>query len=121
MKIEKLNQILRELNSSSPDIEASAMMTIDGLTIATVLSEGINEDIVGAMGAALLEIGGRTATELKRGPLEQVMVKGGKGYVVITGAGPEVVLAVVARETAKLGLIFLEVRRAADVIAATMR
>ncbi len=120
MKIEKLNEILRKLNGSTADIEASAIMSVDGLTIATRLSEGINEDRVGAMSAAIFSIGARTASELNRGKLEQVMVKGLKGYVLITDAGREAVLAVVAKETAKLGLVFLETRRAAEAISSSL-
>lgn len=117
MKVEKLNEILKDLNNSSPDVEASAVMSIDGLTIATLLSESINEDRVGAMSAAMLSIGNRTSGELNRGKLEQVMVKGEKGYVLIVGAGQEAVLAVVAGQEAKLGLVFLEARRAAEAVA----
>ncbi len=120
MKVEQLNEILRNLNGSSADIEASAVMSVDGLTIATLLSEGIDEDIVGAMGAALHAIGARTASELNRGALEQVMVKGHRGYVLIVGAGREAVLSVVATEAAKLGLVFLEARRAAEAIEHTI-
>jgi len=121
MKSHLLNDILRNLNGSSGDIEASAIMSVDGLTIATMLNESINEDLVGAMGAALLSIGTRTAAELKRGPLEQVMVKGEKGYVFVSGVGGQAVLVVVARETAKLGLVFLEVKRASEMIQEQLR
>lgn len=116
MKTEKLNEVLRGLNSSTSDIEASAIMSVDGLTIATMLIQSVDEDRVGAMSAAMLSIGQRTARELHRGALEQVMVKGERGYVLIIGAGKEAVLTVVARETARLGLVFLESKRAAKVI-----
>lgn len=116
MKPDKLNEILKHLNNSSPDIEASAVMSIDGLTIATLLTESIDEDRVGAMSAALLSIGNRTSNELSRGALEQVMVKGTKGYILIVGAGKEAVLTVVAGADAKLGLVFLEAKRAAESI-----
>lgn len=120
MKTEKLNEVLKNLNNSSPDVEASAVMSIDGLTIATALSESIDEDRVGAMSAALLSIGNRTSGELNRGTLEQVMVKGEKGYVLIVGAGKEAVLAVVAGSEAKLGLVFLEAKRAAESVAGAL-
>ena len=116
MKAEKLNDILRNLNASSTDIEASAIVSTDGLTIAAALTEGIDEDRVGAMSAAMLSLGNRTADELRRGQLEQIMIKGNKGYVMITNVGKEAVLIVVARPTAKLGLVFLDTRRAAEAI-----
>ena len=100
---------LRELQASSPDIEASAVVSVDGLSIASALPQGVEEDRVSAMSAAMLSLGERIATELGRGSLEQVYVKGEKGYVVLMSVGEEAVLTALAREQAKLGLILLEV------------
>ena len=105
---------LRELQASSPDIEASAVVSVDGLSIASALPQGVEEDRVSAMSAALLSLGERIATELGRGSLEQVYVKGEKGYVVLMSVGEEAVLTALAREQAKLGLILLDMRRAAE-------
>jgi predicted regulator of Ras-like GTPase activity (Roadblock/LC7/MglB family) len=69
------------------------------------------------MSAAMLSLGDRTAQELARGTLEQVLIKGDKGYVLMTYAGDEAVLTVLAKSNAKLGLIFLDVKRAAENIA----
>jgi uncharacterized protein len=104
---------LRELQSSSPDIEASAVVSVDGLTIASALPQGVEEDRVSAMSAAMLSLGERIASELGRGSLAQVYIKGEKGYVVLMSVGEEAVLTALAREQAKLGLILLEMRRAA--------
>ncbi len=108
---------LRELQASSPDIEASAVVSVDGLSIASALPKGVEEDRVSAMSAAMLSLGERIATELGRGSLEQVYIKGEKGYVVLMSVGVEAVLTVLAREQAKLGLIFLDMRRATEDLA----
>lgn len=105
---------LRELQASSPDIEASAIVSLDGLTIASALPQGVEEDRVSAMSAAMLSLGERIASELGRGALEQVYIKGETGYVVLMSVGEEAVLTALAREQAKLGLIFLDMRRAAQ-------
>ena len=105
---------LRELQASSPDIEASAIVSIDGLTIASALPQGVEEDRVSAMSAAMLSLGERIANELGRGSLAQVYIKGQKGYVVLMSVGEEAVLTALAIEQAKLGLILLEMRRAAE-------
>jgi predicted regulator of Ras-like GTPase activity (Roadblock/LC7/MglB family) len=104
---------LRELHASSPDTEASAVVSVDGLSIASALPHGVEEDRVSAMSAAMLSLGERIATELGRGTLEQVYIKGEKGYVVLMSVGEEAVLTALAREHAKLGLILLDMRRAA--------
>ena len=105
---------LRELQASSPDIEASAVVSVDGLSIASALPQGVEEDRVSAMSAAMLSLGERIATELGRGGLDQVYIKGDNGFIVLTSVGAEAVLTALARQEAKLGLIFLEMRRAAE-------
>ena len=107
---------LRELQASSPDIEASAVVSVDGLSIASALPQGVEEDRVSAM-SAMLSLGERIASELGRGSLEQVYIKGEKGYVVLMSVGEEAVLTALAREQAKLGLIFLDIKRAAEDLA----
>jgi uncharacterized protein len=108
---------LRDLQASSPDIEASAIVSVDGLTIASALPQGVEEDRVSAMSAAMLSLGERIASELGRGMLEQVYIKGENGYVVLMSVGEEAVLTTLAREKAKLGLILLDMRRAAEDFA----
>ena len=66
---------------------------------------------------AILGLGARTAQELARGQLEQVLIKGKNGYVLLTHAGGDAVLAVMTKASAKLGLIFLDVKRAAEAVA----
>lgn len=117
MRAEMLTSILTELNGTSADIEASGVISTDGLMMASVLPSGLDEDRVGAMSAAMLSLGDRTAQELNRGGLEQVLIKGATGYVLMTYAGNEAVLTVMAKPNAKLGLIFLDVKRAAESIA----
>jgi len=107
---------LRDLQASSPDIEASAVVSLDGLTIASALPQGVEEDRVSAMSAAMLSLGERIAGELGRGSLEQVYIKGLNGYVVLMSIGEDAVLTALAREQAKLGLIFLDMRRAAEAL-----
>ena len=105
---------LRDLQASSPDIEASAIVSVDGLPIATALPREVEEDRVSAMSAAMISLGERIASELGRGTLEQVYIKGESGYVVLMAIGEEAVLTTLAREQAKLGLIFLDMRRATE-------
>jgi hypothetical protein len=117
MRANELDAILIELNGTTSDIEASGVVSTDGLMIAALMPAELIEDRVAAMSAAMLSLGARTAQELSRGKLEQVMIKGEKGYVLMTGAGKQAVVTVMAKPKAKLGLIFLDVKRAAENIA----
>ncbi len=113
-RTELMVERLRDLQASSPDVEASAVVSVDGLTMASALPSDVEEDRVSAMSAAMLSLGERIAGELGRGGLEQVYIKGESGYVILTSVGNEAVLTVLAREQAKLGLLFLDMRRAAE-------
>jgi predicted regulator of Ras-like GTPase activity (Roadblock/LC7/MglB family) len=111
---ERMIDRLRELQVSSPDVEAAAIISVDGLPIATSLPQGVEEDRVSAMSAAMLSLGERIAGELGRGLLDEVYVRGERGYVILRAVGQDAVLTVLARQQAKLGLLFLDMRRAAE-------
>ena len=117
-RTEKLVSILKDLQGSTPDIEASALVSVDGLMIASALPQDVEEDRVAAMAAAMLSLGERSAAELARGALEQVYVKGTDGYVLLIAVGEEAVLTGLARKDAKLGLVFLDMNRTAEKLAA---
>jgi len=110
-RTEEMVAQLKALQAGTPDIEASAVVSVDGLIMASALPSDVEEDRVSAMSAAMLSLGERIARELGRGALDQVYVKGESGYVLLTSVGEEAVLTVLARKEAKLGLLFLEMKR----------
>ena len=112
-RTEQILARLRDLRAITPDIEASAVVSVDGLTIASDLPADVEEDRVSAMSAAMLSLGERIASELGRGTLDQVYIRGGDGYVILMSIGEDAVLTALARKGAKLGLVFLDMRRAA--------
>lgn len=112
-----LISVLSDLNNTSADITASAVISTDGLPIATMLPSHLNADRIGAMSATLLALGNRSVHELACGELDQVMVKGKNGYILLSQAGENAVLALMAKESGKLGLILLDAKRAAKQIA----
>lgn len=116
-RTDQMVQRLRDLQANTPEVEASAVVSVDGLIMASSLPAGVEDDRVSAMSAAMLSLGERIAQELGRGMLEQVYVHGNSGYVLLLAVGSEAVLTVLAREQAKLGLVFLEARRAAVDLA----
>lgn len=103
---------LRDLQAGTQDIEASAVVSVDGLIMASSLPTDVDEDRISAMSAAMLSLGDRIASELRRGQLNQVYIRGTEGIIVLMAIGTDAVLTVMARNTAKLGLIFLDMKRA---------
>lgn len=112
--------ILRNLNSKSEDMEASAVMSRDGLSIASVLGEGVDPDRLGAMCAALLGLADRTADELERGDLKLVLLHGSKGVLLLVHVGTTHVLALAAKPKINLGMVLLEAKKTAEMLASTL-
>jgi predicted regulator of Ras-like GTPase activity (Roadblock/LC7/MglB family) len=112
-RTDRMVERLRDLQGHTPDVEASAVVSVDGLIMASSLPAGVEEDRVSAMSAAMLSLGERIAGELGRGLLDEVYIHGDEGYVLLMASGTDAVLTVLAREQAKLGLVLLEMRRAA--------
>lgn len=112
----RLRSILRSMNGSSNEIEASAVITGDGFTLAAVLDESVDSDRYGAMCASLLALSSRAAEEISRGELKQVMIEGSKGAMLLVYAGDDTVLALAAKPTANLGMVFINARKTAEKI-----
>ncbi len=114
---ELLAAALDRLMQEDQDIQAAALVSLDGFTMASALPEGMQPDRVGAMSAAILGLGERAATELGRGHLSQVFIQGDTGYVLLMSAGDRAVLTAIADSNAKLGLVLYDMRAVADDIA----
>jgi uncharacterized protein len=110
-RIERIQEALRSLRAVSPDIVGSAMVSTDGFIIASLLPAEIDEELVCAMAAAQLGAGERIATELLDGAMEQTFVRGKQGYVILNAVGKDALLIVLTSPEAKLGLVFLDVKR----------
>ncbi len=117
----QLDAVLTTLLSQAPEMEAAAVVSFDGLPMASALPPGMDEDRVAAMSAALLSLGERAAQGLGRGDLSQVYVEGESGTVFLVSADDEAVLVAVGARGAKVGLLLFEVRRAAQAVAAVLR
>jgi predicted regulator of Ras-like GTPase activity (Roadblock/LC7/MglB family) len=116
-RIERIQDVLRSLRAVSPDIVGSAMVSTDGFIIASLLPAEADEELVSGMAAALLGVGERIAGELMGGAMEQTYVRGKLGYVILNAVGQEALLIVLTTPDAKLGLVFLDVKRRVQELA----
>jgi len=118
---ERLVAALDDLMENSPDVQAAALVSLDGFTMASALPGDMQEDRVGAMSAAILGLGERAAAELGRGQLTQVFIEGADGYVLLMAAGERAVLTVLAAHDAKLGLTLYDMRTSSGLIGEILR
>ena len=118
---DRLDRTIHALLSQTPEIEAAAVVSFDGLPMASALPPSMDEDRVAAMSAALLALGERAAQGLGRGELSQVYIEGDAGTVFLISADDEAVLVAVAAKGAKAGMMLYEVKRAAAQVADVLR
>jgi hypothetical protein len=116
-RTERIQEVLRGLRSASPDIIGASVVSIDGFVIASVLPSEIDEELVSGMAAAMLGVGERISSELMGALMEQTYVRSDKGYVVLNAVGQDSVLVVLTTKDAKLGLVFIELKRACAELA----
>lgn len=109
---ESLEKILRDVEERDPDIEAMAVISEEGLILASALPLGTDEDRIAAISSIALSLGERALSELAKGKVEEIVLKGSKGYIITFGAnGYGAVTALTSKET-KLGMTLFELRRA---------
>ncbi len=112
----RLTEILRSFQASAPGVMGSAVVSVDGFAIASELAASVEERRVAAMSAAMLALGEQTAREFEQGGVERIFIEGTTGYTIVASAGPDAVLAAIASKDAKLGLILLQMDRAAESV-----
>jgi len=112
-----LDDILKKLLAAIPEVKAAAIVSAEGLPIASALPQGVDETRIAAMTAALLSLSERAVIEMEKGEFDQLYVKGTEGYLLVLQAGPNAVLTVSTTKDVRLGLIFLDCRRTCEKIA----
>jgi predicted regulator of Ras-like GTPase activity (Roadblock/LC7/MglB family) len=108
---DKLGIVLQNFVSATTDVQGAAVVTPDGLPLSTSLPSGMDEERVSAMSATMLSLGERIGMELSRGTIDRILVGGNQGVGILTSCGADAVLLVLANETAKQGVLMLEIKR----------
>jgi len=108
---DQLDQVLINFERNVPHVEAIAIVSTDGLVIASRLPDKVEEDRVGAMGAAILSISKRSGEELSRGEMCRVLIEGENGYLLIRSIGEFAILVALVDKNVRLGMLFYECKR----------
>lgn len=119
-KAQMLAQALDDFLAVAPEVDASAVVSADGLPMASALPPGVEEDRLAAMSAALLTLGDRAAAGLGKGELQQVFIEGTHGHVILMAAGADAVLVAVTGRGSKIGLVLFEMRKTAAKVGQVM-
>lgn len=119
-KKDQLSDVLRRARATTPDVIGAAVVSSEGFIVASVFPSEVDEDLVGGMAASLLGVGERISTDLMQAPMEQVFVRSPRGYVIVDAIDANTSVVLLVSKEAKLGLIFIELRRAISELAAVL-
>jgi predicted regulator of Ras-like GTPase activity (Roadblock/LC7/MglB family) len=111
---QSVNQHLRTLRTSTPEIIGAVVVNMDGFVVSSVIPSEVDDELIGGMAAAVIGVGERIAADLMRAQMEQVYIRSPKGYVIINSINEQSALVLLVTRDAKLGLIFLELRRVVE-------
>jgi uncharacterized protein len=120
INISKLEDEIQSFVSGNSEVQGAILASPDGLSLVATLPNNMDEERMAAMSASMLSLGDRIGRELTRGSIDRIVMEGDKGYSMLVSCGREAVLLVLANSTMKQGLLFLEVKRAVDKIAALL-
>jgi len=107
---DKMTRILHNFVSKISDVEGAAVVTPDGLPLASP-----------PMSATMLSLGEKVGAELAKGGMDQISVASGEGFSILTNCGNDAVLIVLAGKDAKQGVLQLEIQRIVSDLKVAMR
>ena len=119
-----LAKVLADLGKIG-EVDASAIATRDGLLMsadmrnASVDTGGVargDPEMFVAMSAMMLGAAETASSELNKGIPNRVIVESDDGKLICVGAGPKALLVVMTAPEAGLGLVLVEMVKAADKI-----
>ena len=102
-------------------VKGVAIVGKDGLIIEFESADKtIDPDLAAAMVAAAYGSGSTTMERLMAGRTDMIMVEGDRGKILLVDAGENAMLSVFTEPKVNLGLISIEMKRAAEKIAASL-
>jgi uncharacterized protein len=113
----KITDVLRVLRTSTPEIIGAVVVNMEGFVVSSLLPSDVDEELIAGMAASLLGVGERISADLMGSNMEQIYARSQKGYIVLQAINAEAALVILVTREAKLGLIFLEVKRISGELA----
>jgi len=112
--------VLQQLRQRNPDITAAVVASNDGLAVHEDAAGGVEAEALAAMAADIAVRAARMAEDVGQGSAQQVLIQSGGGYVVASRIGDDFCLVAAAKAEASLGLLLMNVRKAAAEISAEL-
>lgn len=108
-----VDKVLADLKNVD-GVEACAVVSRDGLLIHSISEKEQFAKTIAAMSATMLGAAETAARELGKGIPNRVIVESEQGRLIAVGAGTKALLVVIVNLDIALGLILLELEKAAE-------
>ncbi|MFX0056778.1 MAG: roadblock/LC7 domain-containing protein [Candidatus Hodarchaeota archaeon] len=122
---EVLSELMRNLEQleSSTDLEGTAIVSKQGLRIASSETADVVADIYSASPATLISLGEKISTGLGQGELREIVIRGVKGYTIILVGSSDnnFMLFTNCKKGYKLGYYFHKIRKAFKDMESVLR
>ncbi|MEM3087361.1 MAG: roadblock/LC7 domain-containing protein [Halobacteria archaeon] len=112
---ESMEAALREMERSG-GINASAIVSRDGLLMSSSMHTSVRAETFAAMSATMLGAAETASSELKKGVPDRVIVETKDGNLIVTGAGSKALLVALTGPQAMVGPILVNVGKAAEKV-----
>jgi predicted regulator of Ras-like GTPase activity (Roadblock/LC7/MglB family) len=115
-KAELYHLALEQLEDSTGDILSSALVTDDGLVMASTTSGEINKETFAAYCAAAFKRAGETMEELSSENIDTLLFESKNHRVVTVRVGEHALLVVLTGMNVQMGLVLINIQRTAQKI-----
>ena len=112
---EKLQNVLKDIEYIG-DIEASAIVSKDGLMMVSDCANCVDANLIGAMVAMLIGSASHVSEELKKEDIEYLLLHTKLGEVIIMKVSSSAILCVITEKYENIGLTIVQMEKASENI-----
>ena len=116
---EILEKVLDDLGTIG-GIEASAIVSRDGLLMASYTTNGYRPEAFGALGATMLGIAENATSELSKGRVSRIIVETKNSKIITESVDPTSLLVTLTKNQSELRPILTEIEKAANKVKSTL-
>jgi hypothetical protein len=105
------------------DVSGAAVITTDGMLLSARMSPHLassNAERVSAIAATMMGVTSRVVGEIKIGKAEEAIIRAEQGYLIVMPIAQHVVLSIILRAGANLGLLRLDAREISRMLVAAL-
>ncbi|MHA1400248.1 MAG: roadblock/LC7 domain-containing protein [Candidatus Heimdallarchaeaceae archaeon] len=114
-KKKELIKILKKI-SQGCELEALAVVTDEGIKVAFFAEKNADPDLLSAISSALLSTGEMVTKQLSHGNLEQVIIRGARGFTILSELGNYLLIGA-SKDLHSIGLAIQVIRRYSPNVA----